>query len=547
MNIKTLFALLPLIALAACVSDAPQKEPDVPTAPMMLSLTMTVPKSESTRAVTTSDKETYINDAVIMIFERNEADPDARRFVTAVQATTPEVIDNSSPETYMVRLKAKLDVPQDVPNGIYDCEVLANVTNVITNITTLLTNLKALNEDGSRKTYGQLKSNFVINTAQAVYAGNAQTMALKYYMPMYGKTTLDYFRGLARQETGLQLTRALAKIQVVVPERVWNTGSPAVYVPSYMYSYKFSNQFSLIPDKAKLEAGLPTIPEGCTLYDTWYSTKGGSTSSGYPYNYVGFTTVGKDKVATMYFPETDVKRTADGFIGDENHLERFCILIQGTYKGQGYNIYRIDLKKEATPPADAPEGRKYYDPVDIIRNTNYRIEITNVYGSGDYNHWWNAYATRNSRMEATIEPWTEEMHYQAIDGGHWISVDSRQLLFGAGEAMEQALFVRSNVAISEWDIDFVGDNTTESVTTTAESTANQRIGQYFSVERPTTPAVPTTGVNMVVKTRTALTITTPRKERLRLRAGKATLYIDLKQSLLPVTPWKDGIDFNKYL
>lgn len=124
---------------------------------------------------------------------------------------------------------------------------------------------------------------------------------------------------------------------------------------------------------------------------------------------------------SIFLGETDVKMTANGTYGDENHTERIALVVGGHYAGRSeMSYYRLDFLDEGSDT----------DLRDILRNNDYQIVITSCSGPGKPTPD-DAYETKIVDMTFVVVPWNEaQQDHDLSENMFHLWVNSSFLRFG---------------------------------------------------------------------------------------------------------------------
>lgn len=292
-----------------------------------------------------------------------------------------------------------------IPVGSYDMVMLAN-SNAF-----LSTALPGINVGDAKAT--------VLN--KLLVASNTKwetnSAAANYIpIPMWGEVSaINVVSGMPTP-TNLSMVRMLAKVDVALT----TAAVQAKFTLESVRLYNYNDKGQIVPVVANLNATLdgvtaPSVP-------TTAVKPANPVNSPLLYNGAAIT---KD-VATRGISCLDEIYTFESLKGtNASHLNNTCLVIGGKYNGEtNETFYRVDFAH--TTGAGAATVTTY---LDILRNHNYKVNITNVSGSG-LPTAEDAFKSRPVNIQATILDWDDGgMSDVVSDGKHILRVSQGEFTF----------------------------------------------------------------------------------------------------------------------
>ncbi len=247
-------------------------------------------------------------------------------------------------------------------------------------------------------------------------------------IPMWGETVEPFFITPTASTTPVNLTRAVARIDVGVGRtpghntstdawtwdgkdgETYGTGSTIPFVLKEVYVVQANTKYALIPTNGSS----PTIPATSTKYPATDNAE----ASAMGYSGTANITSGLFTTRSIYIPEADILMggtlgTAKS--GDTNHKNRMAIVVGGEYGGSNTTTYyRLDFANSGVL-------------MNVLRNHLYQFNISKVSGVG-HPDVITAYESNAMNMTVEILDWDEEEIGDIIfEGNKYFSRDLDKL------------------------------------------------------------------------------------------------------------------------
>lgn len=388
--------------------------------------------------------------------------------------------------------------------------ILDGITNdtfesyVVANIATFMAGKDK--NDFSGKSYDELQlmlQNAVTDKLHAT-AGN---------FVMWGKADREFPSTSSSQSISVPMIRALARVDIGVGvSGVWNGNDKnGVAIPFKLKSvhvYKPNNAYSFMPLLATYDAANKKV--------TTHSAIGTAIATPMEYAVNGDLMTMRD----IYLPESDVRITANGAMGDANHTSRCAIVVGGLYNGSTTPCYyRIDFNDNGTPR----------NLIDVLRNHRYLVNITAVTGEG-YPTPDDAYNAITTSMVVEITAWSDLSQDIIFDGVNWVYVQKKMLTLPGSKDMVGTLVIGSNLSVADWQMSFDGVNfSTDHTVSNAD----------FEATKPTL----SDGGTLAIKTLSTIADNMPRRATLYIKIGRLKFTISIVQRPDAPTDWEEGAEY----
>ncbi len=389
--LRALFLTVLVGTLWACTN----KDIDIPTTGITgsdestVAFTVKIPSggipklSTPTTYALSADDENEVNHIAVLLFETN-----GKYTYQPIYVSGSKITGDGQEKTFTV----------NVPEGTYDMVMLANANQSLSSV---LSTIK-----------GQDKAtvlNKLIVTNNDKW--NADSSSTGYVpIPMWGEARVEAVNGTT-VNVDFSLVRMLAKIDVALT----SSAAKDVFNLQSVRLYNYNNQGQIVPtstnwSSSTLEVTNPTIPSTADKADS-------------PLLYNG-TAITKEMdrgvscINEIY--------TFEATAGEYSSLAtNTCLVIGGIYGNESKTIYyRIDFANTA---ASGGETTTTYLP--LLRNHNYKVNITNIYGYG-FASPEDAFKAGPINIEASVLNWDNAQITEiAYDGQHMLGVSSTEFTF----------------------------------------------------------------------------------------------------------------------
>jgi len=374
-------------------------------------------RSATTRSLSATD-ENHVKEIDVLVFEKNGGEYVYKASCGESSIKTDE--GNSRLKTFTVTLR----------QGQYDLVVLANSREII----------GAASLDGLTKTQAlaTLKASM---PSGGKWVASASATGYKPF-PMWGDVgtiTVNAQTDLTGSNKIL-LTRAVARVDVLVPELVTNFKLTSVDV------YNYNTQGSLVPDgdnwdtTTKPEAPFataPNVPSSSTLTEgpVEYNNKDSKTE---------INTAGNNCASEIYIFEAE-NHTDAGHTTAKGLTDRTCLVIGGVWDANSDG----DLTNDGDPTyyrVDFSTGSGVSQSfIDVKRNHKYTFNINRVSGPG-YEDSHTAFTSGPVNIEAAVVPWNDgEGGEVYFDSQYYLSIKPKTAFEFYKEGTTQTTTVTTDV------------------------------------------------------------------------------------------------------
>ncbi len=399
-NRATLAALALLAAsamVAGCIRDAQWLDPDDGKSEGDLVLVLNMPGGfrppGQSRAPISSGDEEKIDDLWVLMFDNS---PNKLLIDIARASQTSD-----TPITFSVPLPSTLTVGSQV-----NLVLLANSEDILNapgGIGTTLNNIPSVN-----RYYNNLMPLITAGVDGKLVTGAGASLRI----PMWGESTTVTIQaeGNVVPQT-ISMLRALARVDVGVGQLSGNEGNftwdgldgAGRSIPfdiTSVYVVRPNNFYRLVPDAAKTQSGLPSVPTVATPLEV-------SDAASFCY-----TVTGGGITREIYIPEADIKSG-----GIDRHRDRMALVVGGIFDNSGIEtFYRVDFG----------DGE---DLDDVLRNHIYTFSIHGVLVAGEPTVEA-AYGSQSINMQVDIHDWDEGFNWNIwFENSKYIAMNRQQLTF----------------------------------------------------------------------------------------------------------------------
>ncbi len=346
-----------------------------------ISLQMPSASAHRTYAISAPD-ENEVETIDILAFRKDNSTSSGWAFAYKVQGTS---ITNKSEDG----LKKQFDATLYQMSGEQTFVVLANVRNEVEGLGDI-----AIGAD----------KNALLKRLVCTDPDNWDTDPFRPF-PMWGEKTLVLTVNTT-EITELKMLRSIARLDVVLSEQVTDAGS---FVLKEVYIYNSKKKGYIVPASGNIPSGTTvtaaTIPEDLDEYKLWNNPSSLS--------YLVPTAMKNAFERTVYLFESKA-------VPKSTPSKATCVVVGGKYGADSEaSYYRVDLITQDETPTFR----------DILRNHQYRINISKVSGTG-FPTPDDAFNSKTVNMEAEVVDWDNGGDTQVIiEGQHMLSVDPGKLSF----------------------------------------------------------------------------------------------------------------------
>ena len=388
---RYIYTLIVAVLLAiGCTRDFDIEVPGIDDKEVDAILTLQIPRSTGTKALTSSD-EINIETVDVLVFKRSGTDTTYfyQSFTSRIEDNAPSPGDTI--KNYRVSIKADGSDQQFV--------VFANAMDLIRGLT--------LTETMTRKQVLDL----VTMTISDKWNSTAGSSGYK-DIPMWGQTPFRTITTAASARATITMARAVARLDVFV-----NTGTQSVFKLHEVMLYNAPMNGRLAPTDANWDnvnkvTGV-SIPSG------------GWNKSSTPFSYtlpLPNDSLLSNTVYTFECPpstsNTDPSAT--------------CLVVRGSWNGNADSYYRLDF---------VDPGGQF---LALLRNHQYKVVISSVTGNGHASAAIAMSSGSTNISAITINLTSGDMRYVIWDGMNWLGFSDKEISF-YNPAVDYKLHVATNV------------------------------------------------------------------------------------------------------
>ena len=384
-----------VISAASCVNDDFSSKNTAEGSKGVVNLQLRVPKS-STASTRVADPiaENNVKTVEVLLFDTNGKFTYKPIYNDKITSDTGD----SSIKNFTIT----------VPEGTYDMVVLANSKDILANA--LMTFQK-----GATKEEVLSKLTLTKNDKWAIKSGSAAQRSI----PMWGEVKNLVVQSNLAKKTSINMLRMVSRIDVVLSTQEARDKFSLESVRIYNYN----NEGLVAPEEANWDSSNKVVTATTVPNTAKKLGNPGAATPTEPLLYQG---------AEIDLDSNQAKGVAsvgDIFLfeskaGSETTLSNnTCIIIGGKYEGSSENsFYRIEIAK-STGVTNTIEF------MSLLRNHNYKINVTKVKGAG-YTTPDEAFNARAINIEANIIEWDEaDLGEIVFDGQYMLGVSSLKYRF----------------------------------------------------------------------------------------------------------------------
>lgn len=431
---KRKIRLRPVLALAilvgwfqGCTKDPGwnDRQQDADYTTLVLKMRVSAGDTPYTRAITAQD-ETHVEELDVLVFS---VQGDQERYL---YHAVPEAGWTSASGSFSVKLRNREHL-----NDYHRIVLVANLHERIVQ-------LKSSFQSGVT-TKAEVFDRITFATATPWNAAGSDDFTP---IPMWGELSDPVTVSPATSSLGaVTLLRALARVNVgvnfqLVGENLYQAqglasgGAPEPFMLTGIKVYHARNMGHAAPLAAVCDnyiVSAPTIPQAAVAAPPLtyvYTTPGGVLSS----------------MNEIYIPESDNKNAGND--------DRLFLLLKGYYTAPGsaaQNVsqeswYKVDFYDRGA------SGQPYENPIDILRNHHYMVNITSVDGPGSETEE-EAARSFNTKMEADIKAWNDADPGEiVIEGVYSLSVSEKNITLGRGASAYRQFTVTTDYPLG-WNLE----------------------------------------------------------------------------------------------
>lgn len=349
------------LVLAGCLRDEYAECPVVPGSGKQFALSMNVPTG-IVKTRAAVDDEAYIKSLDVVVYKYSGSASDNTAFVQLLQLDAAQIDGSSAYKTFKVNVSDAAADPLDK----YCFVLLANVRSEV--------NLIKSSLDSDTKTQMLAKLKFDVTY-------NKDWNAV--YLPMWGESGM-YPLDIQASIPTVQMIRSLARMELKLEGNASTLLTPRIVSIPYQYG-----EGRVAPLAANYD-GFARSVTAPSLFSM---------------------SLMNSPVQTYEVPALQVMYTAEY---DKPAGKEFCLLLEAKYNNEpAASWYKVALRD------------KNGLPVDILRNHNYTVTVTDVTGPGHTSA--EDALDSNTYMQAEVAEWNDAVQNAVFDGNHYLKVSHPKL------------------------------------------------------------------------------------------------------------------------